>query len=284
MTIKDALHEGRTYLRPSTQTFALDAELLLAFTLKKDREFLLAHSDEKITESNSKKFHNLLIARYRGVPVPYLTGNKEFFGKKFIVNNSVLVPRPETEAIVEETIKILSSESLKRLIVADIGTGSGVIAVSVAVEFPKAQVIATDRSRSALRVAQRNAKRFRAAKRIVFYESDLLNEIPEPIAPSIIVANLPYITSDDLKNADQHPDTKGLTFEPQGALDGGPDGLAIFRRFFAQIKRLDHIRNNVEFLILEHNPKQKRQLSEMVYEILPNFKPQQITQFVTRWN
>lgn len=283
MTIGETLKEGRSYLRPSSKTYALDAELILAFVLKKDREFLLAHPEEKISEKNHKKIQELLINRFRGVPIPYLTGSKEFFGRKFIVSSSVLVPRPETETIVEETLKILNSENLERKIVADVGTGSGVIAVSIAAEFPKAQVVATDRSRSALRVAQRNAKRFKVSKKIIFYESDLLNEIPESLAPSIIVANLPYVPSDDLKVADQNPDTKGLTFEPQGALDGGPDGLLIFRRFFGQIRRMKHIKNNVGFLILEHNPKQKRQLSEMAHEVLPNLKPKAITQFVTCW-
>jgi len=269
----------------------VDAEILLAEAIKKPREFLIAHNEEKLTYTQAAKYRHWLMQRIKGVPIPYLTGSQFFYGRKFIVNKSVLIPRPETEALVEECVRIVNASSTPTSYklqttscIADIGTGSGVIAVSLALEIPKAKIIATDKSGTALKVAARNARKYRVAKRVTFFASDLLNEIPTELSPNIIVANLPYVTSDELRNAHIKSDTIGLTFEPQGALEGGPDGLAVFRRFFAQISRFEQTKKSLQYLLLEHNPKQRRALWELAHEFIPEFKPQEVTPFVSEWN
>lgn len=230
-TIKQALREGVIFLRDTSPTFGLDSEIMLSELIKKPREYLLAHNDETITPAQKRKYHQWLIQRRKGVPVAYILGNKYFLNNKFSIDKYVLIPRPETEALVEECIKIVKTSSSPS-IVADIGTGSGVIAISIAKAVPGIKIVATDKSSTALKVASRNAKKHHVAKRVTFFASDLLNEIPQELLPTIIVANLPYVTSDELKHAAEKSYTLGLTFEPQGALDGGPDGLAVFRRFF----------------------------------------------------
>lgn len=298
LTIKEALREGVVYLRTSSPSFGVDAEVLLSEAIKKPREFLIAHNEDKLTFNQAAKYRHWLMQRIKGVPIPYLTGSQYFYGRKFIVNKSVLVPRPETEALVEECIKIVNqsanvsflpasrnpSRYASAPVIADIGTGSGIIAVSLALEIPKAKIVATDKSGTALKVAARNARRYRVAKRVTFFASDLLNEIPAELSPNIIVANLPYVTSDELKNADEKPDTIGLTFEPQGALEGGPDGMAVFRRFFAQIARFEQTKKSLQYLLLEHNPKQRRALWELAHEFIPEFKPEEVTPFVSKWS
>lgn len=293
LTIKEALREGVVYLRSSSPSFGVDAEILLAEAIKKPREFLIAHNEEKLTYNQAAKYRHWLMQRIKGVPVPYLTGSQYFYGRKFIVTKNVLVPRPETEALVEECIKIAKDSAASSscfppphpltITIADIGTGSGVIAVSLALEIPKAKIIATDKSGTALKVAARNARKYRVAKRVTFFASDLLNEIPAELSPNIIVSNLPYVTSDELRNAHEKPDTIGLTFEPQGALEGGPDGLAVFRRFFAQIARFEQTKKSLRYLILEHSPNQRRALWELAHEFIPEFKPQEVTPFVSKW-
>lgn len=284
LTIKEALKEGYIFLRSASTSPGLDTEILLAATIKKPREYLLAHPEDSLTVLQASKFRQWLTQRFKGIPIPYLTGFQEFFSRKFIVNHFVLVPRPETEALVEACKKIIEKEPDIKHIIADIGTGSGVIAVTLAAELPKVKVVATDKAGSALRVANRNAKKYRVAKRVSFFASDLMNQIPSELAPDIIVANLPYVISDELKRANESLDTRGLIYEPQGALDGGPDGLAIFRRFFAQFERLENIKEKLNHLLLEHNPKQRQVLWEMAHEFLPSFQPKQISPFVSQWD
>lgn len=281
--IKQALREGVIFLRDTSPTFGLDSEILLSEIIRKPREYLFAHNDEVVSPTKLKKYHQWLTQRRKGTPIPYIIGHKYFLDRKFTVDKYVLIPRPETEALVEECIKIAQTYS-KPPIIADIGTGSGIIAISLAITITDAKIVATDKSSTALKIASRNAKKYRVAKRVTFFASDLLNEIPQELLPTIIVANLPYVTSDELKHASEKPDTLGLTFEPQGALDGGPDGLAVFRRFFAQIARFPQIQNNLQHLLLEHNSKQRRALWQIAHDFLPEFAPHEITPFISRWD
>lgn len=282
-TLKQSLKEGVVFLRDTSPTFGLDAEILLSEIIKKPREYLFSHNEETVPPAKTKKYHQWLIQRRKGLPIPYIVGHKYFMDHKFIVDKYVLIPRPETEALVEECVKITKTASSPSFI-ADIGTGSGVIAISLALKIPNTTIVATDKSSTALKIASRNAKKYRVAKRVTFIAGDLLNEIPKELLPTIIVANLPYVTSDELKRASEKPNTLGLTFEPQGALDGGPDGLAVFRRFFAQISRFHQIKNNLQYLLLEHNPKQRRALWQIAHEFLPEFASREVTLFTSRWD
>ena len=308
--IRNLCQQGTAFLKGASTSPALDAELLLSHLTKQPREFVLAHGERTVSERLTEKFHGLLRERRRGTPLAYLTGTQEFFGRPFLVTPAVMIPRPETETVAEEAIRLLhdvghgagamghgrrASPRGPRVkkpwpmpqapcpIVADIGTGSGALAVTIALEIPTARVVAVDRSRPALTVARRNARRLRVLRRVTFFESDLLQEIPSELSPELIVANLPYITSDHLKHAGEHPDTRGLLFEPPRALDGGPDGLYLIRRFFAQFRRFPRIRQSLHDLLLEHSPNQRRRILELAHDALPEFQPHTLSPFVTRW-
>jgi release factor glutamine methyltransferase len=299
MTIAELLSTGRTILASSSSSAPLDSELLLAAVLRKPRSFLIGHGTDRIRDASVRKYGTLLRERARGVPLPYLTGTKEFCGRPVHVTSAVLVPRPETEALAEEAVRVLKEFGIRKTesrdttnkgshsqspVVADIGTGSGVLAITVAAEVPRVRVLAVDRSGTALAVARRNARRFKVLRRIVFMESDLLKEIPLELAPDVIVANLPYVRSDDLKNARNHRDTIGLAFEPQRALDGGPDGLHLIRRFFAQLRHLGTLREHVTHVLLEHSPQQSRAIEEIAYASVPELRAQHVSPYVTRWS
>ena len=286
-TVGAALGGAAALLRGATRSPQLDAELLLAHVLKRMREDLIAHREEELPPRAARAFTNLLRRRAEGVPLPYLTGTIEFYGRSFLVTPAVLVPRPETEAVVAEALRLLDTAAVRHPVVADIGTGSGVLGVTIAAEAPRARVVATDRSPAALAVTRRNARRHRVARRMTFIESDLLKEIPPELAPHLIVANLPYVPADELKRAGKTLDTQGLIFEPPEALDGGPDGLFVTRRFLAQLTRLrtrtgectEHLRH----LVLEHGPTQGRAVHELVHDALPEFTAHTVTPFVSRW-
>ena len=214
-------------LAPISDTPALDASVLIAHVIHKPRSWVMAHHELTISTSQQKELDDSLMRLKSGEPFPYVLGHWEFFGLQFDITPDTLIPRPETELLVEKAIAWLQNHPTKRS-VADVGTGSGAIAVSVAVNVPDAKILATDISYKALQIAKRNAKKFRVGERIRFAECDLL-----PAQSSIegrqakidlICANLPYIPSTKLH---------GLPIynrEPTLALDGGEDGLDPFRK------------------------------------------------------
>lgn len=283
-TLSAALTGATALLHGETPAPELDAELLLAHVLKRPRAYVLAHRDESLPPAATRVFTSLVRRRAEGVPIPYLTGHTEFYGRPFFVTPAVMVPRPESEAIVEEAVRVLDVMPIPRQIVTDIGTGSGVLGVSIAAEAARVHVVATDKSAAALLVARRNARKHKTATRMTFIESDLLTEIPPDLAPTMIVANLPYVPHEELKHAGDSPDTRGLAFEPQKSLDGGPDGLFMFRRFFAQLKRMRTLRENLQHLILEHSPGQRRRILELAHDALPDLSPREVTPLVTHWH
>lgn len=284
-SIGAALAGAAALLRGATRSPQLDAELLLAHVLKRTRAELLTRREDSMPTHAARAFTSLVRRRGEGVPIPYLTGKSEFYGRTFTITPAVLIPRPESESIIEETLHVLDDSAELHPIVADIGTGSGILAVTIAAEAPRTRIVATDRSPAALKSARRNARRYKVARRITFVESDLLTEIPTDRAPHLLVANLPYVPADELKRAGETPDTAGLTFEPPGALDGGPDGLFVIRRLFAQLKRLTDqtLASSIQYLILEHSPAQRRRVLELAHDALPDFRPHEVSRFVTRW-
>ena len=223
-------------LAPISDTPALDASVLIAHVLNKPRTWVMAHPELTLTPKQQKQLDDSLMRLESGEPFPYILGHWEFFGLQFDITPDTLIPRPETELLVEKAIAWLQRNPAKRS-VADVGTGSGVIAVSIAVNVPDVKILATDISPKALQVAKRNAKKLSVSERIKFAECDLL-----PAQSSIenrqhlhrtqvqvskidlICANLPYIPTSTLH---------GLPIynrEPTLALDGGEDGLDPFRR------------------------------------------------------
>ncbi len=209
-------------LAPLSDTPALDASVLLAHILGKTRTWVLAHPELTLTPSQHQQIQASLARLENGEPLPYVLGHWEFFGMDFNLTPDVLIPRPETELLVEKAIAWLQTTSLPRL-AADIGTGSGIIAVTIAANAPHARFLATDISPAALQVAQANARKHGVEDRIRFLECDLLPAPPiEPL--HLLCANLPYIPT---------PTLHSLTVyrrEPTLALDGGTDGLDLFRK------------------------------------------------------
>lgn len=282
-TVGTALAGAAALLRSATRSPHLDAELLLAHALKRPREDLIAHREGTLPGEAARAFASLVRRRAEGIPIPYLTGTKEFYGRRFSLTPAVLIPRPETEAIIPEALTLLDTTEVLHPVVADIGTGSGVLAISIAAEAPRARVVATDRSARALAVARQNARRHRVLGRLTFIESDLLSEIPPESAPFLLVANLPYVPTEELKRAGETPETHGLRFEPPEALDGGPDGLFLIRRFFTQLRRSEPIRALLRHVLLEHSPTQRRRILELAHRAIPAFRPREVSPFVTRW-
>jgi release factor glutamine methyltransferase len=215
----------------------LDSEVLLAHVLDQDRAWLYAHPEYALDPSQQAAYHVFVSRRAERRPVAYLTGHQEFFGLDFFVSPHVLIPRPETELLVEQAIhrattasghpkpRMTKPESWadSSLVIADLGTGSGAIAVTLALHLPQARLIAIDISPAALAVARRNAARHGVDDRVHCLQADLL--APLAISVDLILANPPYLSHAELAAAP--PEV--ARWEPRTALDGGPDGLVVIR-------------------------------------------------------
>jgi release factor glutamine methyltransferase len=204
----------------------LDSELLVAHIKHRDRTWVLSHPEHWIEPGEERDLQNLLDRRLSGEPLPYILGEWEFYGRKFSVTPSVLIPRPETEILVEAALNWLESNPGCRQAV-DVGTGSGVIAITLANKIPDLRISATDISPQALKIAEENAVRFGLSSRIVFLQSDLIADLPGTY--HLVCANLPYIPSIYLKN-----DPK-LGFEPVSALDGGANGMEVVKQLLNEL-------------------------------------------------
>lgn len=229
MTIKDLIDFGHRELI-EFDSARLDAELLLSHVLGKPVTYILAHDEEEPGFFQQWRYKRMIVQRKKGVPVAYLRGHKEFYGLDFQVNKHVLVPRPDTEALVEAVIGYISPDDL----LLDIGTGSACIPISVLKHVDGVEAIATDISGAALKVARLNAQRHGVESRIQFFQSDLLKNVDPVLFEGkevVITANLPYVPKDFQVNIE----TK---FEPQIALYGGEDGLDIYKKLLGQLELL----------------------------------------------
>ncbi len=211
----------------ASDTPALDASVLLAHIVKQPRTWVIAHPELHLTASQQKQLDDSLARLEAGEAFPYVLGRWEFFGLDFDLTPDVLIPRPETELLVEKASAWLQRSPNRRTI-ADVGTGSGAIAVAIAVNIPDAHVLATDISHHALEVAHQNAVKFDVDHQIDFVQCDLLPQHIDPLPTEshfdLICANLPYIPTEKLHNLPI------FGREPTLALDGGPDGLDPIRR------------------------------------------------------
>ena len=221
------LSDVTTQLTPISDTPALDASVLIAHVINKPRTWVMAHPELALRAEQQKELDDSLARLERGELFPYVLGHWEFFGLDFNVTPDVLIPRPETELLVEKAIAWLQESPVRRTI-ADVGTGSGAIAVSIAVNVPQARVLATDISYKALEVARKNAIKFDVINRIDFVQCDLLpspiESLPTELHFDLICANLPYIPRSTLHKLPI------FGREPTLALDGGTDGLDPIRR------------------------------------------------------
>ena len=229
-TQKNALHEAAVTLSASgIEQPRLEAELLLAHVLDASKEDLILHPGRELTDAQEKQFEQFLQRRCRREPIAYILGQREFWSLEFIVNPKVLIPRPETEGIIEQLLKMAGPGGRDHAIhILDAGTGSGNLAVVAAVEFPMARVTAVDCSADALAVARENARKHRVADRIEFLQRNMMLpwNLPNTGGFDFILSNPPYLSSQEM--ARLMPDVRD--YEPSAALDGSPDGLVCYRR------------------------------------------------------
>ena len=230
--ILNAIKIGEDYLKnKGIQGPRLESEVLLSYILKKERIELYMEKDIMLSDEEINAFEEMLLKRGEGVPTSYLTGSREFLSMDFIIAPGVLIPRAETELLVEEVISLLQGcgESFKEHInIIDLGTGSGIIAVSIARLFPTCRVYAVDISKKALEIASLNAVRFNVEDKITFIEGDFLSCIQScglEGKTHVIVSNPPYIPTDQIETLQKEI----KDYEPITALDGGRDGLDCYR-------------------------------------------------------
>ncbi|OGF28570.1 protein-(glutamine-N5) methyltransferase, release factor-specific [Candidatus Falkowbacteria bacterium RIFOXYB2_FULL_34_18] len=281
MTIKQALIKAIQLLKEKTPH--LDAELLLSHILNKPKEYFYAHGEKELSPILYKKFINLINKRAdQNTPIAYLTGEKYFFGIKFKINNNVLVPRPETELMVEEALNIHNKN--KHVLIADIGTGSGCIIISLAKNIKRASTkfIGVDISKSTLDVAKENGKK---NKKISFLQGDLLSPVIHLMNPGlsslrsesqddrykkiktlIITANLPYLTTLQVKNS------PSVQSEPKLALISGYDGLKHYKQLFTQTKQLLRFYNGKIYILCEIDPSQTTKIKKLAQNELSELK------------
>ena len=233
MIIREAITQSAAFLKSAgIETPSLDASLLLAHALNTGREALAAKGTEELSEEALAALRAFLDRRANGECVAYITGKKEFFALEFLVNSHVLVPRPDTETLVEAAIAIINGQkagftmAANTIHVLDLCTGSGAVAVSLKHEMPQLEVYAADISAEALQIAKTNAQRLLSGAQIHFYHGDLYDALPPSASPfDIIVGNPPYVPADEIKTLSAE-----VQNEPRLALDGGKDGLEIIRR------------------------------------------------------
>jgi release factor glutamine methyltransferase len=235
VTIGSALTSARGRLaEDGIEDAAIEAEVLLRHALGVSRETLFASLNEEIGPEAACRFDSYMGRRLAHEPLAYITGSREFYGLDFEVTPATLIPRPETELLVEVAIELARPRGRIRrgALIADVGAGCGAIAVALAVNVPRSEVYAIDISPDALEVAQRNAERHGVANRVHLYRGDLLTPMPEYV--DVIVANLPYVTTADWERL--APEIRD--HEPRAALDGGSDGLDAIRELLRDAPRL----------------------------------------------
>lgn len=253
-TLQAILDWGTQELANASSSASLDAHLLLAHSLGKTQTYLLAWPEAVISEEDRKAFSNLVASRQEGKPIAYLTGSKEFWSLDFKVTPDVLIPRPDTELMVETALGLCANKTEVRIL--DLGTGSGAISIALASERPTAEIIATDFSENALNVAKENAARHHI-RNIEFIQSDWYSAIPKQRF-DIIVSNPPYIRNDD-----PHLQTD-IRFEPHSALVAENKGLADIEKIISGVS--DYLSNDGHLLI-EHGYDQS-------HDVLVKFRTQ----------
>lgn len=242
MQLGEALKNGIARLTSANvPSPRMNAELLLMFTLGRDRAFLYGHPEHELTEEEGQRHNQALAQRMTGIPAQYITGHQEFWGMDLIVSPAVLIPRPETEHVVETVLDLVQrtfpeqsrkGHSPAKLRIVDVGTGSGCIALALAKELPNAEIYAIDISVAALEIARANAARLQLSDRVIFHETDLLAEF-EPESFDFVISNPPYVGESE-KDTVQMEVRK---FEPRAAVFAGAKGIEVIERLIPQAER-----------------------------------------------
>ncbi|MDP9262709.1 MAG: peptide chain release factor N(5)-glutamine methyltransferase [Acidobacteriota bacterium] len=255
MRLKPTLDSGIAQLTAAgTGSPRLNAEVLLMFTLACDRAYLYAHAERELSAEEHARYQAALEERARGKPAQYITGHQEFWGLDFLVSPAVLIPRPETEHVVETVLELVRTMELARrgglerqLKIVDVGTGSGCIALALAKELPGAEIVAVDISAAALEIARANAARLQLDQRVRFFESNLLSALPDvgtvvgtgtgdspvPTSFDFVVSNPPYVGS----SAPEKVQREVRDFEPKVAVFAGESGLEVYRQLIPQARQ-----------------------------------------------
>lgn len=255
MQISDLLKYSTQQLAETSGSPRLDAEILLAYSLQKPRSFLYTWPEHIPTPSQLKEYESHLKQRQSGQPIAYLTGYREFWGMALTVTPDTLIPRPDTELLIETVLQYVSHQ--QTLNILDLGTGSGAIAIALASELPKAVITATDKSATALAIAQHNAKQHQQ-RHIRFILSDWFSGIASDERFDLIISNPPYIAEND-----EHLTQGDVRFEPRTALASGPDGLDDIRHL---IKHAPNYLAEGGWLMLEHGYDQATVVKEILQQ------------------
>lgn len=263
MTYLETLQWGRATLASAgIDEHYLESEVLLCHAIGKNRAELYARLSDRLPDDRAEAYKRLVKRRLTREPLAYITRRKEFFGLDFAVDARVLIPRPETEMLVERAVGAVRERfggDGRRAVLADIGTGSGCVAIALAVHLPAARVYATDASAGALAVAERNVRRHGVARRVTLLRGDLAEPLPEPV--DMLVANLPYVLDGDYPGL-----APELHHEPREALLGGPDGTDAIARLLRSAPtkvKLDGM------LLLEVNETHAETVAEMARAAFP---------------
>jgi release factor glutamine methyltransferase len=255
---RQALAQARgTLADNNVDDASLEGEILLRHVLGINCSQLFSDLDTSISPAQAESLEQLLERRLSGEPSAYITGHREFYGLDFKVNRHVLIPRPESELLVEKALSLCQSHAIS--IIADIGTGCGAIAISLAKNLPAATIYATDISHQTLEVARENCRRHGVTDKVVLLQGDMLGGLPEPV--DLIVANLPYVREAELTGSGP------LSFEPRLALNGGKDGLDRISFLCRQAGK--KLRNNGSML-LEIGQGQTQAVKAIMYESFPS--------------
>lgn len=266
ITIKEALEQGiQALIQQGSREARLDAQVLLGHVMGADRTTFYAYPEREVPQEQLVRYRELIARRQQGEPVAYLTGHKEFYGLDFLVDRRVLIPRPETELLVETALAAIRSKlgSGQLPVVADIGTGSGAIAVTLAVEEPRLPYLyACDLSSDALAVARLNCQRHQVEQRVHLLQGDLLAPLPEPV--DVLVANLPYVGTDEMTDMTANV----LDYEPHQALFSGPQGLGHILRLCQEARKEGRLKEGA-VMLLEIGYRQCEPLKRLLHELWP---------------
>ncbi len=265
-TVREALQEGAQELAAADlQGVRLDTQVLLSSVLGFERAQLYAYPDYELSEEQEQKYRTLLARRAQREPMAYILGHKEFYGLGFFVDSRVLIPRPETELLVEAALAHIQSRlsAGQFPVIADIGTGSGAIPITIAVEEPRLPYLfACDISAAALEVAHINCERHHVSERVRLLQGDLLAPLPEPV--DLLLANLPYVGTREIDS--MTPDV--LSYEPHPALFSGPDGLDLLLRLCTDAKKSAMLKSG-GVMLLEIGYQQCKPLTRALRKLWP---------------
>ena len=259
MNALELINYGEKMLRHNKiESSRLDSELLLSKILNKNREEVLINLEQLISQAHLSKYKKLILRRSQFEPIAYILKEKEFWSKNFFVNNNTLIPRPETELMIEKLVQMFKG---KKISILDIGTGSGCILISLLSELKNSKGVGIDISKNAVIIAKKNARRLKMQQNIKFFKKTLASNFTQKY--DLIVSNPPYIMSKDIKNLND--DIK--KYEPRIALDGGNDGLDLIKKVIYKTKKILKIKGT---LALEIGNEQNKKVSKIL--VNNNFK------------